>query len=550
MNIALRIRNVLLATTLLLGLSVCTVAIVEACPFCSAVGLTFTDQMAAKDVVVSARLLEIPEPDEDAEELPRAKFEIEQVFRGKHLVKEGMKFEALLVGRYPKGEKFFVMGVDPPKINWTTPMKASPRVLKYLAALEGLPEGGADRLAFFQDYFEDEESLLAFDAYDEFAKAPYEDLIALKDRMDRPRLIKLINTDKTSPNRRRLYFTMLGVCGKAEDTKMLEELLVSGSRRKMRGLEALIACYLNLKGPEGMDLIQREFFEKKDCEFTYMMLAMGALRFHAEETDIIPKERIIEAARTVLDNTEARDLVIPDLARWEDWTVMDKLVKIFRESTDDDSWIRVPIASYLMACPLPEAKKHLAELEEIDKSSIERAKFLGGLDFDDFEDEDEEESDSEPVESDVSLFSPSPAAAQFVSVPAQTSQSFAEEPASKKPAIKRHVVRKVEQPANDEMIESAFLATANSESDETLANPGEQTFVSTKSASNPSLGSRTTQAETQVAGTIAPATPIQPIVAVSPNLTWQIIFVPMGVSIVLFILLWSVLSGWFERLIF
>ena len=347
---------------------------------------------------------------------------------------------------------------------------------------------------------------MAFDAYDEFAKAPYKDLVALKDRMDHDRLVKLINNDKTSPNRRRLYFTMLGVCGNKDDAKMLEGLLLSGSRRKMRGLEALIACYLNIKGEAGMDLIQKEFFEKKDCEFTYTMLAMQALRFHAEETKRIPKERIVAAARKILDNEEARDLVIPDLARWKDWSVMEKLVKIFKDSSDDNSWIRVPIASYLMACPLPKAKQHLAELENIDSAAIKRAKFLGGMDFDDEEDEDEE-----------------------ISAPADSEVAFVKHG----PRLTRHVVKKVEQPA---------FSAANS-SKNASSNQVEQTFVSSKvSAANLSPG------------TVAKATPAAPasttVVAAAPRLTWQIILIPMGMSVLLFILLWSVLNGWFERLIF
>ncbi|QEG23975.1 hypothetical protein [Mariniblastus fucicola] len=565
MNLARRIRSFLLATAVLLGMMVCAAAVVEACPFCAAVGLTFTDQMASKDVVVSAKLLEIPEPDDDAEELPRAKFEIVKVFRGKELVKEGMQFKALLVGRYPVGQKFFVMGVDPPRLNWTTPMKASDRVLEYLDKLGTLPESGADRLAFFQEFFEDEESLLAFDAYDEFAKAPYEDLIALKDRMDRERLIKLINDDKTSPNRRRLYFTMLGVCGQPEDAKMLEELLLSGSRRKLRGLEALIACYLNIKGEAGMALIQREFFENKDCEFTYTMLAMQALRFHAEETDIIPKDRIVAAARKVLDNDEARDLVIPDLARWEDWSVMDKLVKIFKESSDDDSWIRVPIASYLMACPLPEAKKHLKDLEEIDKASIARAKFLGGMDFDDDEAEeaDEDESADESSDSKVSLFVPlSDDSPQFVSLADESTQSAIDidEPSFDEPVRTRHVVKKVEQPAFEISTESGSLRSgrqnvlakmeASDDARVSESNPREETFVSSNNASNQTILSSSSQSGIQVARTNPAPIPAAPVIATSPNLTWQIIFIPMAVSIVLFVLLWSVLSGWFERLIF
>lgn len=568
MNIAHRIRNILAATVLLLGVSLCAAVYVEACPFCASVGLTFTDQMATKDVVVTAKLLEIPEPDEDDDELPRAKFEVVEVFRGKELIKAGMKFRALLVGRYDVGEKFFVMGVDPPMIKWTTPMKASDRVLEYLGKLDALPEKGADRLAFFQDYFEDEESLLAFDAYDEFAKAPYEDMIALKDRMDRELLIKLINDDKTSPNRRRLYFTMLGICGKAEDAQMLEELLTSGSRRKMRGLEALIACYLNLKGESGMDVIQREFFEKKDCEFTYTMLAMQALRFHAEETDVVPKERIIAAARIVLDNDEARDLVIPDLARWEDWSVMDKLVKIFEESSDDDSWIRVPIASYLMACPLPEAKVHLANLEKIDKASISRAKFLEGVDDFDFDDDDDDQDDedsdagdveaegeaetetSEQAQSGLGMSSAdsnlnppsSKRSSQFVSLVDAGSD---EDSSTGDAVVTRHVVKKVEHAASEG--NGGISGHANASVSST-ANPIDETFVSSRGASSqPSLS---TKSGTQVARAVPPSVAAAPVVASTANLTWQIILIPMGVSILLFILLWSVLSGWFERLIF
>ena len=34
-------------------------------PFCASINLTFTDQMAAKDVVVSAKLVDAPELPED-----------------------------------------------------------------------------------------------------------------------------------------------------------------------------------------------------------------------------------------------------------------------------------------------------------------------------------------------------------------------------------------------------------------------------------------------------------------------------------------------------
>ena len=183
-----------------------------ACPFCTSVAMTFTDQLSGQDVVVAAKLVELPElPEKPGSDLPRATFEITNVLKGKQFVDVGMEFKALLVGRYKPGKEFLVMGVDPPSIVWTTPIKASDRLIQYLEDIQTLPESGADRLAFFQDYFEDEVSSIAFDAYDEFAKAPYQDLIDLKDRMDRQKLIDWVKDPETAINRRRLYLSLIHI---------------------------------------------------------------------------------------------------------------------------------------------------------------------------------------------------------------------------------------------------------------------------------------------------------------------------------------------------
>ena len=55
------------------------------------------------------------------------------------------------------------------------------------------------------------------------------------------------------------------------------------------------------------------------------------------------------------DRPELADLVIPDLSRWEDWTVMDRLVELFEKADDESNWVRVPVINFLRACPLPEA---------------------------------------------------------------------------------------------------------------------------------------------------------------------------------------------------
>ena len=212
------------AAVSVVAIAVCTYVI--ACPFCSAVNLTFAEQIKSNDIVVIAKLIELAEPVDDPElEIPKSKFEITDVIKGDEIVPAGAKFQSLLVGRYPVGENFLVMGVDPPSVSWSTPMRASDRVVKYLRTIQKLPESGPKRLEFFQNYFEDEESVLAFDAYDEFAGAPYEDVVALKDKMNRKQLVSWIKNSETSTNRRRLYFTMLGFVAKRRTSKCWKALL-------------------------------------------------------------------------------------------------------------------------------------------------------------------------------------------------------------------------------------------------------------------------------------------------------------------------------------
>jgi hypothetical protein len=65
--------------------------------------------------------------------------------------------------------------------------------------------------------------------------------------------------------------------------------------------------------------------------------------------------------------------VIPDLARWEDWSQVDRLVKLFKDADEQTSWVRVPVVNYLRQCPLPAAKEQIKKLEKIDPAAIKRA---------------------------------------------------------------------------------------------------------------------------------------------------------------------------------
>jgi hypothetical protein len=345
-----------------------------ACPFCTATQ-TFSDDLKEMDAVLIAELTETPATPQlaDDNELPTGKFKVTRVLKGDSLVKLNQVIEATCPDDVRAGSPFLLLGVDPKQLIWSTPVALTTRSREYIERLPGLPKEGVERLEYFQQYLEDPERILAEDAYGEFAKAPYAVVQALKPKMEREKLVNWIKDPDIAMNHRRLYLTMLGVCGGLDDAAMLEGMLKSNDRKMKAGLDALVACYLTLKGATGMQLIEDLYLRNATAENADTYAAITAIRFHGNEAKVIPKERLVVSLRHMLDRPQMADLVISDLTSWADWTVMDRMVELFKSAEPKNSWVRVPIIQYLRACPKSEAKKHIEDLEKIDPAAVRRA---------------------------------------------------------------------------------------------------------------------------------------------------------------------------------
>lgn len=388
---------------------------VSACPFCSAASRTLTEELELSDAAVLAKLAGPDAADPDTGD---ARFQVVKVLGGEAVLGDQREIETVFFGEPDPNQVFLITGIGTDYTQWATPLPLSAAGIDYLSRLSSVPDVGADRLAFFQEYLEHDDPLLAQDAYDEFARAPYAEVRDLSPRMHHDRLVAWITDPECNPRRRRLYLTMLGVCGSDADLPMLEEMITSGynerrpfveplvygglamggplelptwtefvkldERRKKLGLDALIACYMVLRGPDGLDLIEKQLLIPKNVDYTHVFQALMALRFLGEETTIVPRERLLASARLLLDNPEIAEQVIPDLARWEDWSVMDRLVDMFK-SSDARGYIRRPIVAYLLVAaeqPAPvgaRASAALAELEQLDPEEVQRAR--GTMDF-------------------------------------------------------------------------------------------------------------------------------------------------------------------------
>jgi hypothetical protein len=167
---------------------------------------------------------------------------------------------------------------------------------------------------------------------------------------------------------------------------MWRELVDLDERRKKLGLDATIACYLTLGGPQGLDLIDARYLKGASAEYSHVYMAIMALRFHGEETDVLPRPRLLASMRLLLDHPDFADQVIPDLARWEDWSVLDRLVEMYKKG-DKTNYVRQPVVTYLtVASEQPgevgqRATAALAELERLDPEGVKQARSLMAFGF-------------------------------------------------------------------------------------------------------------------------------------------------------------------------
>jgi hypothetical protein len=328
---------------------------------------------------------------------------------------------------------------------------------------------------------------------------------------------------------------MLGVCGRPEDVTWLEEVLSSGDPQRQTGLDAMVACYLKLRGPDGLPIIEKNFLANPEMDYPTLFGVVQALRFHATETEVIPPERIAESLRLVLAEPQNADLVIPDLARLQDWSVVDRLVEMFKATDDQTKWIRVPIVNYLMACPLPEAKTYVEELRKLDPNSVRRAEMMADFDLDDAADA------AAPDE-------PSGGAAKSSETPGATPAK----PPAKDGGDGASIPSSPDSDSTDESVPrvTGSRPVSRYAIDIPVSGTVPGRFVSTVPPVTPAVaedGPTDGAADAETRPTTGRLGDAQ---RPAPARTWTILVSSFVGSGVLFVLMWSILCGWFDRLLF
>src|SRR4029453_14076489 len=121
-------------------------------------------------------------------------------------------------------------------------------------------------------------------------------------------VVSWIKNPDVPASRRRLYFVMLGVCGSQNDLAMIEEFMKSSDRKSKSGLDALIACYLTLKGEAGLPLVEQLFLANEKADYADTYAAIMAIRFHGTDGGKIEPKRLVKSLHHMLQRPELADL--------------------------------------------------------------------------------------------------------------------------------------------------------------------------------------------------------------------------------------------------
>lgn len=331
-----------LAVTLLVS------QIALACPFCSAPSLTLSEQLTQADAAVLVKWVDGKAPTEKS--AGSTTYSIVEVSRGS---KETLKKDdTLTVPRYRAGKKddlFLLFGTKDKEIDWSSPLEVTEVTYQYIVQAPSPESPTTKRLEYFLKFLEYSDQLVSNDAYGEFANAPYEDIVKIKDKMDRAKIAKWVVNKETSPTRLGLYGLLLGLCGNDDDAKMMEKKIEEQVQDFRLGIDGLISGYLLLTGEQGLAAIDKSKLRDKKAPFSETYAAMQALRFMwTYGNGRISKERLRQSMRELLDRPELADLVVADLARWEDWSVQDRLMKLYGQGEYSIPSIKRAIVRYLL----------------------------------------------------------------------------------------------------------------------------------------------------------------------------------------------------------
>jgi hypothetical protein len=351
-----------------------------ACPFCTAVGPSLSQQREASAVVALAELSAI--------DSGNAALDVRQVLKADERFNNGASLrlpvkELSIDAASKPGSLWLLFGRgDADRVVAWSAVPVNETSYGYFVREPSLRTPVAKRLRYFARYLEHADRTVAEDAYLEFAHARYDDVAVIAEVFDMGALRRWLADAAVPDERKGLYGLLLGLASDPGQRQANREFLqgeIAGAAAAplgtdfRAGFDGLLGGYLLLARDEGLERITTTLLANPQAAEGNVRHAMTALRFAYEYGRDIPRAKLGRAMSQLLSRPNLASLAIVDLSRWQYWDALDEVASLYARDNYLQPATRRAVVGYLRACPLPTAAMALGKLRRDDPRGVAEA---------------------------------------------------------------------------------------------------------------------------------------------------------------------------------
>ena len=355
---------------------------VPGCPFCGPTEPPFSHRLAKCDAALQVKWVSLV--GDETTMTAVTTFEVVEVLRGKaEDFKPGSRVTIPFARDGQPGDLFLLFrepGEDEP--TWTEPVEVTEGRYGYIRQAP-YPET-SNRLVFFLKFLEVADEEIAADAFAEFSRAEYKDVAVLAPKLPREKLRTwLASKDLKRQVRLGLYGMLLGLSGDDSDAAFLESLIMArpDPEQPRFGIDGMMAGYILLQRERGLNKLLDAKFNDPLAEDDLLPIRNALVFIWDYARDRVPAEALPAAMRRFLDRPRFAASVLPDLARWKDWSVLDRLTTSYGKPPFDSDLSKQDIVKFALVCEKDGLKQAPNSPPVPPPASALKARaFLNGLD--------------------------------------------------------------------------------------------------------------------------------------------------------------------------
>jgi hypothetical protein len=246
----------------------------------------------------------------------------------------------------------------------------SPAVVNYLKGALALDaKDRARALEYYFRYLDDADTVVANDAYLEFAKATDQEIGLVARKLSPDKFRRLIEDAGTPPERLGLYAFLLGACGGDKEADLLRSLIQGGDARTRAALDGLLGGYIQLRPREGWDLALTILRDSKRS-FVERYAVLRTLSFYYNWKPDDSRRQVLLGLGIALTQGDIADVAVEDLRRWKLWDLTADVLVQFGKESHAAPIVQRGIVRYAVSCPRNEAVRFVEELRKRDPDLV------------------------------------------------------------------------------------------------------------------------------------------------------------------------------------